>query len=202
MYQKILEAFKKHQLRYLIIGGYAATFYGVIRSTFDLDLCVDRKKAVDALRTSHLIKLPFENDMTQFLNTPYFLLTLFILTSAFTAPAQPFTNLSPSEFQAHVQQHPDAIILDTRMIVKYERNRIPGAQPAPHTEALKVLTDTLSKDHRLLVYCGHNERSTYVCRMLTKEMGFVNVFRLKGGLIRWEKENLPLDTVAVRTGLE
>jgi rhodanese-related sulfurtransferase len=101
-----------------------------------------------------------------------------------------------------MQQHPDALVLDTRMIEKYERNRIPGATAAPYTEVLEAITDTLQNDRRLLVYCGHDERSTYVCRMLTKEMGFVNVYRLKGGLRRWEKENLPLDTSAVRTGLE
>ena len=140
--------------------------------------------------------------LSSLLLTPYSLLLLFLLTASLTAPAQSFTNLSPRAFHTQMQQHPDALILDTRMIEKYERNRIPGAQPAPYTEALKAITDTLSKDRRLLVYCGHDERSTYVCRMLTKEMGFVNVFRLKGGLIRWEKENLPLDTAAVRTGLE
>lgn len=135
------------------------------------------------------------------LHTPYFILFLFF-TTAFAFPGQPWKELPPKKFHAQIQAHPEAMILDTRMVEKYERNRIPGAQPAPYTEALKALTDTLAKDHRLLVYCGHDDRSTHVARMLNKEMGFKNVFRLKGGLIKWEKENLPLDTTAVRTGLE
>jgi len=156
------------------------------------------------LLTIRIFRIPAKlpTSSPSLLLTPYFLLTLFFLTTSLTSPAQLFTNLSPLEFHAHMQQHPDALILDTRMAAKYERNRIPGARPAPYTEALKALTDTLDKDHRLLVYCGHDERSTHVCRMLTREMGFENVYRLQGGLRRWEKENLPLDTTAVRTGLQ
>jgi len=43
-YHTILQAFEHHHLRYLIVGGYATNFYGVIRSTIDLDLWVDRKE--------------------------------------------------------------------------------------------------------------------------------------------------------------
>ena len=106
---------------------------------------------------------------------------------------KPWQDLPPKQFHSIMQANPEAIIIDTRMLPKYKRERIPGAKPAPYTDELKALTDTLSPKTPLLIYCGAHERSTTVCEMLTGEMGFKNVFRLKGGLHRWKKQNLPLD---------
>lgn len=108
---------------------------------------------------------------------------------------KPWKDLPPEQFNRIRATSPGAVLIDTRMEAKYERERIPGALPAPYSEELEALTDTLSPQTPLLIYCGDDERSTTVCRMLTEEMGFVNVFRLKGGLRRWKKENLPLDTL-------
>jgi len=113
---------------------------------------------------------------------------------------KPWQDLPPKQFHQIMQTNPEAIIIDTRMLPKYERERIPGAQPAPYSEELKALTDTFDPQTPLLIYCGADERSTTVCEMLTEEMGFTNVFRLKGGLYRWQKQNLPLDQSSVEAG--
>src|SRR6056297_1314808 len=89
-YKRILKAFEEHDLRYLIVGGYASTFYGVIRSTFDLDLWVDNeannleklyqsflylnykeedsKQALEAFKKNHMIKLPDEDDLVEIMD--------------------------------------------------------------------------------------------------------------------------------------
>lgn len=89
-YKQILKAFEDQNLRYMIVGGYASTFYGVIRSTFDLDLWVDNKannleklyqsflylnykeedskQAIEALKNNHMIKLPDENDLVEIMD--------------------------------------------------------------------------------------------------------------------------------------
>jgi len=89
-YKRLLKAFEAHDLRYLIVGGYASTFYGVIRSTFDLDLWVDNKtsnleklyqsflylnykeedskQAVEAFKKNHMIKLPDEVDLLEIMD--------------------------------------------------------------------------------------------------------------------------------------
>lgn len=89
-YKKILKAFEKYNLRYLIIGGYATTFHGVIRSTLDLDLWVDSKKdnreklfkslnsleysenscrqAVEAFKKDHMIKIPYKVDLIEIMD--------------------------------------------------------------------------------------------------------------------------------------
>ena len=117
-----------------------------------------------------------------------------------THTQKPWQDLPPKQFHQIMQTNPEAIIIDTRMLPKYERERIPGAHPAPYSDELKALTDTISPKTPLLIYCGADERSTTVCEMLTEEMGFTNVFRLKGGLYRWQKQNLPLDQSSVEAG--
>ncbi len=89
-YQNILTAFDKHQVRYLIIGGFATSFHGVIRSTLDLDLWVDKQhdnlekflealislgysedscqKAVKAFSNEHIIKIPYEDNLIEILD--------------------------------------------------------------------------------------------------------------------------------------
>ena len=82
-YKEILKSFDKSNLRYLIIGGFATSFHGVIRSTLDLDIWVDKKKenlsklfqslisldysekschqAIEAFNKDHIIKI-IQND--------------------------------------------------------------------------------------------------------------------------------------------
>jgi|GEM_PF-1518796 len=128
-------------------------------------------------------------------------LPVFVMAFQSAYAQKPYTDLVPKQFNRILQTNPRAMAIDTRMLTKYERERIPGAKPAPYSEILEALTDTLPPDKPLLVYCGYDERSPTVCRMLAREMGFKNVFRLKGGLRRWKKQNLPLDTLSIETGL-
>jgi hypothetical protein len=37
----VFESFQKHDVKYLVIGGIAATLYGVPRATFDLDILIE-----------------------------------------------------------------------------------------------------------------------------------------------------------------
>jgi hypothetical protein len=89
-YKQILKAFEDQTLRYMIVGGYASTFHGVIRSTFDLDLWVDNttnnleklyqsflylnyneedsEQAIEAFKNNHMIKLPDENDLVEIMD--------------------------------------------------------------------------------------------------------------------------------------
>ena len=89
-YKKILESFDEFHLRYLIIGGFATNFHGVIRTTLDMDLWVDKKgnnldnlfesfislgyseesckQAVDAFTTNHMIKIPFEDNLVEIMD--------------------------------------------------------------------------------------------------------------------------------------
>lgn len=89
-YYRILKTFQKHNLLYLIVGGYATNFHGVIRSTIDLDIWIDRKennlvklynsflhleyskesshKAIEAFKMEHKIKIPFEDNLVEIID--------------------------------------------------------------------------------------------------------------------------------------
>ncbi|MBS3776937.1 MAG: hypothetical protein KGY70_17195, partial [Bacteroidales bacterium] len=44
LYYNVLQALDRCNVKYLIVGGFATNFHGVIRSTIDLDLWVDKKE--------------------------------------------------------------------------------------------------------------------------------------------------------------
>ena len=57
--QDVFSSLKKHEVRYLIIGGIAAVLYGVPRATFDLDILIEAtpengQKLIDALTDANL----------------------------------------------------------------------------------------------------------------------------------------------------
>ena len=89
-YNKILEAFEMYHVRYLIIGGFATNFHGVIRSTLDMDLWIDKnnanleqlyhslitlnysedscQQAIEAFKSNHLIKISHEDNLIELLD--------------------------------------------------------------------------------------------------------------------------------------
>lgn len=55
----VFSSLKKHEVRYLVIGGIAAVLYGVPRATFDLDILIEAtpengQKLIDALTEANL----------------------------------------------------------------------------------------------------------------------------------------------------
>ena len=74
----------------MVIGGFATNFHGVIRSTLDLDIWVDKKhdnlenlfksfvflgysqincrQAVEAFSNDHIIKIPFEDNLIEIMD--------------------------------------------------------------------------------------------------------------------------------------
>lgn len=90
LYYNVLKALNQCNVRYMIVGGYATNYHGVIRSTIDLDLWVDIKEynlenlfhafismgynhssceeAITALRKDHLIKIPLDHDLVEIMD--------------------------------------------------------------------------------------------------------------------------------------
>ena len=90
LYYNVLKALNQCNVRYMIVGGFATNYHGVIRSTIDLDLWVDKKEnnleklfnafismgynqssceeAITSLRKDHLIKIPHDNDLVEIMD--------------------------------------------------------------------------------------------------------------------------------------
>ena len=68
--------------------------------------------------------------------------------------------------------HDNAIMVDMRDSKDYHEGHIVNALP-------------------LIVYCQRGQQSTALCNKLSKQ-GFESVYNLKGGVLGWQKAELPL----------
>lgn len=62
LYEEVLKSFRKHGVKYLIVGGMAAYLHGVPRTTFDMDIAADLslenvKALLDALAENGLVPM-------------------------------------------------------------------------------------------------------------------------------------------------
>jgi rhodanese-related sulfurtransferase len=86
--------------------------------------------------------------------------------------------------------HDNAIVIDMRDDKDYREGHIVNAIHAPaSTESNNKLEKY--RDKPVIVYCQRGQRSTGYCSKLKKQ-GFGSVYNLKGGLLAWQKESLPL----------
>ncbi|MFN3544089.1 MAG: rhodanese-like domain-containing protein [Thiobacillus sp.] len=86
----------------------------------------------------------------------------------------------------------DALVLDVREDKEYAAGHIPRAKHIPLGQLSKRLKEIEShKDKPILVTCRSGNRSAHACRIL-KKAGFTSVFNQAGGIIAWERANLPV----------
>ena len=87
-----------------------------------------------------------------------------------------------------------ATVLDVRPAEQYANGHIVGARSVPLGE-LSGKLDGLAKkkDRPLLVYCELGNQSAKAAATL-RQAGFSQVLHLKGGVVAWQRDNLPLAT--------
>jgi rhodanese-related sulfurtransferase len=86
----------------------------------------------------------------------------------------------------------DALVLDVREDKEYASGHIPRAKHIPMKQLvgrIKELDKFKSKP--ILVTCRSGQRSARACSML-KKAGFETVYNQAGGIIAWERANLPI----------
>lgn len=86
----------------------------------------------------------------------------------------------------------DALVLDVREDSEWKIGHIPDAKHIP----LGKLSGRVSelekfKDKAIVISCRSGHRSARACSIL-KKSGFDNVHNLAGGIIAWERANLPI----------
>ena len=87
----------------------------------------------------------------------------------------------------------DALVLDVREDKEYAAGHIPKAKHIP-LGSLNARLKELEKYRKkpILVTCRSGQRSARACGIL-KKAGFENVFNQAGGIIAWERANLPIE---------
>ena len=95
---------------------------------------------------------------------------------------------------AQLSNRQNAVFLDIRENGEYQGGHIPDAIHIP----LKQLPDRISelnkfKNSPVITYCRSGTRTSGAAGVLKKH-GFENVYNLGGGIMAWQKDNLPVST--------
>ena len=116
-----------------------------------------------------------------------------ILLLCFMIKVKAQDSLDANMFQQAIHNNPKAILLDVRTSEEYEKSHIKEAKNMD-VKNPNFLQNLDSVDHNtpLLVYCLSGTRSKVAAHKLS-EKGFNHVTLLNGGLLAWEKDQLPLE---------
>lgn len=88
----------------------------------------------------------------------------------------------------------DALVLDVREDKEYAAGHIPKARHIPLGQLSGRLQELEKfKGKPILVTCRSGHRSARACGML-KKAGFETVYNQAGGILAWERANLPVTT--------
>ena len=97
--------------------------------------------------------------------------------------------LGVNEFRT-MADDPNALVLDIREPDEFARGHIPNASLMPLRTVLDV-GPGLARDRRLLLACRSGRRTQRAMQMLLT-MGFDDVYGLRGGILAWRGEGLPV----------
>jgi len=119
-----------------------------------------------------------------------------LLTTLVLSCAQPAgTNVSlldPETFQAMLQKDPSVQLIDVRTPEEFNQGYLEHAVNLNiHDADFTQKIGQLDKSQPLMVYCAVGGRSGTAVKQL-KEMGFLKVYDLKGGVRDWKAAGLPL----------
>ncbi len=86
----------------------------------------------------------------------------------------------------------DALVLDVREDKEYASGHIPRARHIPVGKLAGRLNELDKfRSTPILVTCRSGQRSARACRMLRKA-GFTTVYNQAGGILAWQRANLPI----------
>jgi len=88
----------------------------------------------------------------------------------------------------------NSLILDVRENKEFETGHIADSVHIPMSEVKNRLSELDKyKDSQVVVSCRSGQRSSRTCSLLKKN-GFSNISNLKGGIVAWESDKLPVTT--------
>ena len=88
-----------------------------------------------------------------------------------------------------------AIIIDVRTPKEFAKSHIANAINMSYfDDKFAQRIDSLPKSANIYIYCHTQHRSPFAARTM-KRLGFKQVIDLKGGFIRWERKNYPIQKI-------
>lgn len=133
---------------------------------------------------------------TQFIQDNWMLVALAVVSGAMLAWSFIGSRLSGIEqadtLKATRLFNDDALILDVREDKEFASGHIPKAKHIPLGKlGSRIQELDKFKSQPILVTCRSGQRSARACGML-KKAGFETVYNQAGGILAWERANLPI----------
>lgn len=102
-----------------------------------------------------------------------------------------YDELAVLDFQNKLKSSSDYILIDVRTPKEYIKGHIENAINISYFgSSFREEVGKLPKDKLVFMYCQTQHRSPLASKLM-KGMGFSHIIDLKGGFIKWEKNNLP-----------
>lgn len=102
-----------------------------------------------------------------------------------------YGEVTPSE-AVMVMNRDEPVVVDVREANEVGQGKIKGAKHIPLGSFKQRLNELEThKDQKVVIYCRSGNRSGQASEMLCKQ-GFTQVFNMKGGIMAWQSDNLPL----------
>ncbi|MBN2665462.1 MAG: rhodanese-like domain-containing protein [Bacteroidales bacterium] len=102
-----------------------------------------------------------------------------------------YVSLDPYYFHLQYLKEDSSILVDVRLPFEFRGKIIRDAINIPSSREMKRLTDTITKDHALFLYCTTDDRSRRAAELLY-DQGFRKLYNLEGGIVAWKKEKMPV----------
>lgn len=97
-----------------------------------------------------------------------------------------FSQLDPKTYKTLVEEKPTAVLVDVRSPGEYAEGHIQNAINIDYyADDFEDDLNLLDKNTPYFVYCRTGERSLKAMNTM-KEIGFGEVYDLKGGLVAWQ----------------
>jgi rhodanese-related sulfurtransferase len=117
------------------------------------------------------------------------------MTSVSAAPARDEQALDPREALALIQKNKgnsSFVVLDVRTPDEFKEGHIEGAINVDYNSGgFKTELKELDNKKTYLAYCRSGNRVKGAVKMM-RELGFTNIIRLNGDMIRWNSEKMPV----------
>jgi len=81
-------------------------------------------------------------------------------------------------------------VIDVREMPEIQQGTMLGAEPLP-LATLPLNMNNFNTDEKLVIICRSGARSAQAC-MFLQEQGYENVYNLRGGMIGWAHNSLPI----------
>lgn len=99
-------------------------------------------------------------------------------------------DVSPGE-ATRLLNHEQAVLIDMRADKDYREGHILNAVNVPESNGEIPAALDKHRERPVIVYCQRGQRSKALCNRLSKQ-GFASVYNLQGGVLAWQKAELPL----------